>query len=363
MDTADLENQRSAAMSTLSSSLSVNFQETQAGDMLVSTTNGLILPTNSSTGPLSTENATIGVSDAYPGTIPGIELDGKDVTSSLTGGSLGANITLRDNTMPTMQGELDSFASALASRFSSQGLTLFTDGAGNSPGASPSLPPPAGQLGFSGSIQINPAVAATPSLVRDGTQAIQDPTAGAAVVAGAVLTGASAFTPNPAGGPVGFSTLISRVLNNALGTSIQTGVAQPAASTTGLGVNGTLSAPYGGSADLGTLATALTSSQAQTIADATTQQSTQTAIQTSLQGSLTTSSGVSVDDQMASVVALQNAYEANAKVRHGSTDDVHRAAHSHRLRITRCPQPSAPVSERHQPCCAASTSSTRRTML
>ena len=129
-----------------------------------------------------------------------------------------------------------------------------------------------------------------------------------------MLTGASAFTPNPTGGPVGFSTLISRVLNNALGTSIQTGVAQPAASTTGLGVNGTLSAPYGGSNDLGTLATALTSSQAQTIADATTEQSTQTAIQTSLQGSLTTSSGVSVDDQMASVVALQNAYEANAKV-------------------------------------------------
>ena len=314
VDTADLENQRGAAMSTLSSALSVKFTETPAGDMLVSTTNGLVLPTNSSSGPLSTQNATIGVADAYPGTIPGIEMGGRDVTGSLTGGVLGANITLRDNTMPIMQGELDSFASALANRFSAQGLALFTDGAGNSPGASASLPPPAGQLGFSGSIRINQAVASNPALVRDGTQAIQDPTAGAPVVPGAVLTGGSAFTPNPAGGPVGFSTLISRVLTNALGSTVRSGVTQPAAAAGALGVNGTLSSPYSGAGSLGLLATTLTSSQAQTIADATAQQGTQTDIQTTLQGKLTSSSGVSVDDQMASVVALQNAYEANAKV-------------------------------------------------
>lgn len=313
-DTADLENQRAAAMSTLSSSLNVKFTETAAGDMLVSTASGLALPTRLNSGPLSTTRAVIGVADAHPGSIPDIKLNGLDVTTSLTGGSLGANITLRDTTLPRMQGELDAFSSVLATRFSNQGLTLFTDGAGKSPGASPALPPPGGQLGLSGSIQVNPAVTANAALVRDGTQAVQDPTAGAPVVPGAVLTGASAFTPNPSGGPAGFTTLISRVLDHALGATLMTGVNQPLSTSAGLGVNGTLSAPYDGAGDLVTLATTLTSSQAQTIDGAASQQTTQIDIQTTLQGKLASSSGVSVDNEMANVVALQNAYESNAKV-------------------------------------------------
>ncbi len=313
-DTADLENQRDAAMSSLSSSLSLKFSETASGDMLVSTAGGLSLPTHATSGPLSTRNASIAVADAYPGSIPGIELNGTDVTASLTGGTLGANITLRDATLPTMQAELDGFSSTLASRFSAQGLTLFTTAAGDQPGADPTTAPPNGQLGFSAEIQVNPAVLSNPALVRDGTTAIQDPTAGATPVAGAITTGASAFTPNPTGGPVGFSTLISRVLTNALGTEVAAGVSQPVTPSTGLGANGGLSAPYAGSGDLVTLATVLTASQAQTIDEATTQQTTQSDIQTTLQANLTSSSGVSVDDQMANVVALQNAYEANAKV-------------------------------------------------
>ena len=314
MDTADLENQRSAAMSTLSSLVNLSFTETSSGDMLVTTQNGLLLPTNASSGPLSTDDATVDATVAYPGTVPGIMMNGQDVTGSLTGGSLGANITLRDSTLPTMQGELDSFASTLATRFSAQGLTLFTDASGNSPGADPSQAPPAGQLGFASTIQVNPTVSADPSLVRDGTQAIQDPTAGATIAAGAVLTGASAFTPNPTNGPAGFTTLIARVLNNTFGTEITTGTAQPAAAVSGLGVNGMLSAPFSGSGSLATLASTLTASQAQTISTATTTQTSQTDIQTTLAASLTATSGVSVDDQMASVVALQNAYEANAKI-------------------------------------------------
>jgi len=314
ISTADLENQRAQVMSSLSSLMSVNFSETSSGDMLVTTAAGLSLPTNATSGPLSTTTTTVGVTDSYPGTIAGIMLGGQDVTGSLTGGSLGANITLRDTTLPTMQAELDSFSSTLATRFSSQGMTLFTDASGAVPGTSPTAASPAGTLGFSASIQVNPAVLATPSLVRDGTQAIQDPTAGAPTVAGAVLTGASAFTPNPTGGPSGFTTLISRVLSYTFGTSIQAGSTQPAAQTSGLGATGTLSAPYSGTGNLSTLATALTSSQAQTISAASSDQSTQTSIQTTLQTNLNSATGVSVDDQMAHVVSLQNSYEANAKV-------------------------------------------------
>ena len=295
-DTADLENQRLGAMSALSSSLAVKFSENPAGDMLVSTANGLALPTRSSPGPLVVQAVTVGTADAYPGTIPGIELNGQDVTTSLTGGTLGANLTLRDTTLPTMQGELDAFSSEMANRFSAQGLNLFTDGAGNRPGVNPSLPPPKGQMGFSATVEVNPAVVANPASVRDGNLTTPN------------------FTPNPSGGPVGFTTLISAVLGNTFGATSAAGVSQPAVATAGLGVNGTLTAPYSGAGTLATLATTLTASQAQTIADATTQHGNQTDIQTALQTTLTSTSGVSVDNQMANVVALQNAYEANAKV-------------------------------------------------
>lgn len=282
-DTADLENQRSAAMDTLSSSLGVKFTETSAGDMLVSLANGTSLPTHATTGPLSLssmQTAVIGATDLYSypttvavppasaPTIPGIELNGQDVTASLTGGALGANITLRDITLPTMQSQLDTFSSIMANRFSEQGLTLFTDASGNSPGNATASAPPGGQLGFSTGIKVSSAVVATPSQVRDG-----DPARGL----------------NPSGA-VGYTGLISAVLN------------------------ATFASPSDGTGELATLATTLTATQAQTIATATTQQATQTDIQTTLAANLTATSGVSVDGQMAKVVALQNAYESNAKV-------------------------------------------------
>ncbi len=331
-DTAELQNQRLDAMTTLSSSLGVVFTPTSTGDMLVSTTSGLALPTRPIGGPLVSAGAPpIMASSAYaasavPGattTIPPITLNGLDVTASMAGGTLGANIELRDTTLPTMQGELDAFSSTLATRFSAAGLNLFTNAGGWSPDPNAAtdptqapantpwdttlvtvpqtIPLPAnGELGFSAEIEVNPLVAASPSLVRDG----QD----------SALTGAATFLPNPASGPVGFTTLIDGILSSTFGTQTITGTSQAASSTAGLGINGALSAPYSGSGDLGSLATTLTSSQAETIGLATTRQSTGTDMQTTLQASLTSSSGVSVDDEMSKIVALQNAYEANAKV-------------------------------------------------
>ena len=98
-----------------------------------------------------------------------ITLGGTDVTGQLRGGQIGANIALRDTTLPTDQAELDEFAQNLASRFDAQGLTLFTDPAGNVPAQSaPPLPVQSSYVGFAGTIQVNPAVQAKPSLVRDG---------------------------------------------------------------------------------------------------------------------------------------------------------------------------------------------------
>ena len=87
----------------------------------------------------------------------------------MTGGQIGADITLRDTTLPTDQAELDEFAQGLSSRFAAQGLTLFTDPAGNVPAAAEPRCRPA-MSAMPATIQVNPAVTADPSLVRDGTR-------------------------------------------------------------------------------------------------------------------------------------------------------------------------------------------------
>lgn len=302
LSTADLENQRATVMSDLSSIVSVRYQETPNGDMLVSAADGTALPTHQGSGPLATTDSTLDATSVYPATIPAITLNGRDITTSLVGGRLGGNIGLRDQTLPTMQAQLDTFSQTLAARFDAQGLTLFVGAAGTVPPASTGLASPAGQVGFSAEIAVNPAVVADASLIRDGTHDV----AGSA-------TGASSFTTSTTRGSSD-TTLIDRLLTFALGPNVQAGVLQPPAPTTGLGVGGTLSASFSGATDIASLATNVTSVQAATIGQAATDLASESGIQTALSTKVASVSGVSVDDEMASIVALQNAYQANAKV-------------------------------------------------
>jgi flagellar hook-associated protein 1 len=303
--TADLENQRDQAVQQLGQLVTVSTLVQPSGDMLITTAGGAALPIRGAADPLSTSSANVLPGAYYPGGgIPAITLNGTDVTAQLTGGQLGANITLRDTTLPTYQAELDEFSQNLASRFSTQGLTLFADPTGAVP--APSLPPAAVQstyVGFAATIGVNPAVQSNPSLVRDGTGPSTPP--------------AGTFTPNPAGGPAGFSTLIDNVLSYTLGANAAGGVPpvpQPTSNTTGLGASGTLSAPYAAPATLGEEASTLVAAQAQDSANTTSQLATEQAVQTSLNGTLNTGSGVNMDTEMSLMIQLQNAYGANAKV-------------------------------------------------
>lgn len=306
LSTADLESQRAAAVQSLSQLLNVNVLQQPSGGMIVTTASGITLPTDQSqgsSGPLSVSAANMQPGSYYPGGgIGAITLDGVDVTQQLTGGAIGANITLRDTTLPTYQAELDEFSQNLAGRFAAQGLTLFTDPNGNVPAGGGS-PAQSGYVGFAADIQVNPAVQEAPSLVRDGTTTIVGSP-----------TGASDFTPNPAGGPQGFTTLITRILANALGADVQSGVPQPAPAATGLGSAGTLNAPFAAPATLADFATALTGAQAADSATATSQLSTEQAVQATLSNQLSTQSGVNIDQQLSLMIQLQNAYGANAKV-------------------------------------------------
>ncbi len=299
--TADLENQRAQAENTVSGLVDARFLDQPNGSVVVMTAGGVQLPTDSA-NPVSIAGAAAGPSAVYPGGgLPGIMLGGTDITAYMSGGSIGANLSLRDTTIPAYQAGLDEFAHSLSTRFADQGLTLFTDATGTVP-ASTGPAAQAGYVGYAGAIQVNPSVTANPSLVRDGTQAI----AGSA-------TGASAFTPN-ASGLAGFSTMISRVLDYALGNQVQAGVAQPAVATLGLGQSGALSAGFGAQTTLGSYATALTAWQAADSAGASSRVTDDQAVLASLQGKMTAETGVSMDTELGQMVVLQNAYGANAKI-------------------------------------------------
>ena len=97
--TADLENQRDAAVATLSQLVNVKLLEQPNGDVLITTATGLTLPTHGTPNSLSTSDVNVAPNDYYPnGGIPAITLGGVDVTSQLQGGQIGANIALRDTT-------------------------------------------------------------------------------------------------------------------------------------------------------------------------------------------------------------------------------------------------------------------------
>jgi flagellar hook-associated protein 1 len=299
--TADLENQRNQDLTVISGLVNTRFAEQPNGDMLVFTAGGAQLPTHTA-NPLSIADASTGPGVSYPGGgLPGIMMGGSDVTGALSGGTIGALRTLRDSTLPTYQGELDEFAENTATRFDAQGLTLFTDPAGNVPAAG-GPPVQANYLGFASTITVNPAVIANPALVRDGSHAVVGSP-----------TGASAFTPNP-NGQAGFADMINRVLNFALGTDVQAGVGQPGANTSGLGVTGTLAAPFGPPGTPADFATAITASQSADSASANTAAGDSAASQSSLAGNLKSEIGVNVDSQLSLMIQLQNAYGANAKI-------------------------------------------------
>ncbi len=268
VNTADLENQRDEQVASLSGLVSVHTKVSANGDMRVTTDNGTELPTHglavsAGNGPLSTRAIAIAPGDAYAqnsatSTIPAIRIGTQDVTGSLTGGSIGANITLRDTTLPGYQAGLDGYSHDLATRFGGQNLALFTSGAGTVP------TPASSPVGLATSIQVNAAVLATPGLVRDGT-------------AGGGSTAA------------GDTTIIDGVLNTTF-------------------------APQGGTPGLVSQAASLVASQSQQSAAATASLGTETGVQTSLKSQFDTASGVSVDQELSNMVGLQNAYGAGGKI-------------------------------------------------
>ncbi len=279
--TAALEDQRDAAMSTVAQLTGASFLTQSDGSVLVILPSGTTLPTD------GTADIQLDESQLMPQfAARRVTMDGRDITSQLTAGSIGANLALRDTTMPTVQAELDEFSHDLATQFSTAGLQLFTNGSATVAPAATSGPVQAGYVGLANTIQVNPAVTADPSLVQQGT-------VGAAIDASD-------------------QTVINTVLKQAFAPVSP--ASAPAPKVRGLGAEGTLSAPFSRPETLADFASDIVSAQSSAAADVSASLTTAQAAQTTLNNSVAAVSGVSVDTEMSTMIGLQNAYAANARV-------------------------------------------------
>jgi flagellar hook-associated protein 1 FlgK len=279
--TAALEDQRDAAMGSVAGLTGAHFFNQPNGDVQVILPSGTTLPTDGSAN-LKLADAQLNPQNAAPA----VTLGGQDITAQLSGGSIGANLALRDTEMPTFQAELDEFSHNLADRFTAAGLTLFTDGGAAVAPAAANPPVQAGYVGLANRIQVNPAVSANPTLVQQGTN-------GAAI-------GASD------------QTVIDAVLNQAFGPAAASTAAAP--QVQGLGLSGRLSAPFAPPQSLADFASDVVSVQTSASSDAATGLSSAEAVQQTLNDKVAAVSGVSIDTEMSTMIGLQNAYGANARI-------------------------------------------------
>ncbi|WFU35564.1 flagellar hook-associated protein FlgK [Bradyrhizobium brasilense] len=116
--TADLEDQRNSALQDLASMMNVSYFTTSTGDLQVYTGSGQAL-VDSTAHPLSyTALPSVTVSTTYSvgssSGFSGITVNGVDITSQISSGKVSALITLRDQTLPAAQSQLDELARQLA---------------------------------------------------------------------------------------------------------------------------------------------------------------------------------------------------------------------------------------------------------
>ncbi len=165
---ADLEDQRDLSIRNLAQQLDISYYANNDGSVTVMTATGDLLA-HTEAVPVNFNPSQVGVQSYYPASAAAIILgnpsNGTDLTASASlGGKLGALVTLRDKTLPTYQAQMDELAYQTASRFSAEGMDLFTLPNGTIPNNVPS-----DYAGFADNMMVNPAVTNNKSLIRSGT--------------------------------------------------------------------------------------------------------------------------------------------------------------------------------------------------
>ena len=288
---ADLEDQRDQVIKDLSGNIEISTYKTGDGAIAVQTKDGRALLADTRSYKLAFTPSNISYVSAYPATAAAITVNGVDITTSSTGGKLGALVQLRDQILPQQQAQLDELSHKMAMRFDAQGLKLFVD---SSTGTVPA-DNVADYLGMSSRIKVNSAIVNDPSKLQKGT---------------------SGTPPNP-----GSNAVISKILNYTFGLEADAaGAAHTAYRSTGLGASGALATNMPSSATLSDFAQNFIASNAQYYSNLQGAQKYESDYQQNLEKSYLDQSGVSIDSEMANMIQLQKAYAANAKVFSSSTE-------------------------------------------
>ncbi|MBA4807780.1 flagellar hook-associated protein FlgK [Brevundimonas sp.] len=128
-DQTTLADARDTALQTLSGLVGVTSYTDASGRLNIYAGGQMLVGTTVSTLSFTASGA-VSSDSAYPTSLSGVSVNGRDVTSSLTGGELGALIDLRDEALPAEQAALDSLAATLISAVN----TAASTGAASPPG-------------------------------------------------------------------------------------------------------------------------------------------------------------------------------------------------------------------------------------
>ncbi|MCP3387314.1 flagellar hook-associated protein FlgK [Bradyrhizobium sp. CCGB12] len=122
--TADLEDQRNTALQDLASKMNISYFTASNGDLQIYNTSGQALVDSSAhtisyTAAANVTASTTSTAGSSSSGFSAITVNGVDITSQISGGNIGALITLRDTTLPAAQSQLDQLAQQLASAMNS----------------------------------------------------------------------------------------------------------------------------------------------------------------------------------------------------------------------------------------------------
>ncbi len=286
-DVTDALDQRDSILTELSKRIGVSAVSRPNNDMVLYTDSGVTLfeTTPRKLSFQQTPNLSPGVNGAAV-YIDGVQVTGSGAPLALRSGSILGMTQLRDDIMPQYQNQLDEVARGLVVAFAesdqSGGGGPDLPGLFTYPGATQS-PPPTLIPGLAGRIVVNasvdPAQGGDASLLRDGG-----------------ASGNAAYVYNPTHAPGYADRLISLVNTSSKPISFD-----PAA---GLGSTGSLES-FSAASNGWLAATRQQADSATTYYDAVVSQTTQ---------ALSNATGVNLDDQMSQMLALENSYQASAKL-------------------------------------------------
>jgi flagellar hook-associated protein 1 len=264
--TATLADERDQALAQVAQYLSVSSYTRPDGTLEVMTTQGKSLVDGSNAYQLGyTPSGTVTAAT----TLSPLTLDGTDITSDVTSGTIGALLQLRDTALPDVTAQLNQFTNGLFNLAATPNLQTTNSGLGATNDANhffAAVDTGAG-VDNAATIEVNPDLVANPSLLDTGASG-PDPSIAASLSSN--LQGTASFAA--AGGLGAITTTLNTYIGQIIGAAAQ----QSAAAT----------------------------SNAQD----------QSGLLTQMQGQYSSETGVNLDSELSTLIVYQNAYSASARV-------------------------------------------------